>query len=199
MCCTEEVLFTQDAIPGLADGSITVTFRNWKRPQAKAGGTFRLQHHRYWFRVDAVEVVTVGSISDADARRAGEVDRAGVRRRLKDPPDDLEVYRVEFHRIPPEGPDREAADLDDEERAEIGRRLDRLDRASRGGPWTRAALAAIEANPGVVSTVLAEELGRERQSLKLDIRKLKGLGLTVSLGTGYELSPRGQAWLDAQR
>ena len=44
---------------------------------------------------------------------------------------------------------------------------------------------------------LADELGMERLSFKTDVRKLKALGLTESLGTsGYRLSPRGQAWLD---
>ena len=45
--------------------------------------------------------------------------------------------------------------------------------------------------------LLADVLGRERFALKTDIRKLKGLGLTLSLEVGYEISPRGQAFLDA--
>ena len=32
------MLFTADAWPGIADGSITLTFRTWQRAQAKAGG-----------------------------------------------------------------------------------------------------------------------------------------------------------------
>ena len=43
---------------------------------------------------------------------------------------------------------------------------------------------------------LADEVGRERLPFKADVRKLKNLGLTISLGVGYELSPRGQAYLD---
>lgn len=38
---------------------------------------------------------------------------------------------------------------------------------------------------------LAAELGFERAWLKLQIRKLKELGLTESLSPGYRLSPRG--------
>jgi hypothetical protein len=30
--------FTHDAHPRIADGSLTVTFRAWKRPQVKVGG-----------------------------------------------------------------------------------------------------------------------------------------------------------------
>lgn len=189
------MMFTADAVAGLADGTITVSFRRWKRPQAKIGGTFHKGD--LWFEVDAVDVVTVGSISRADARRAGEADVAGVRRRLGDPPDDTEVHRVAFHRIPPAPPPTHDDELDDQAVAELTRRLDRLDRASSWGAWTRPTLELIARRPGVVSTALAEELGRDRAALKVDIRKLKGLGLTISLEVGYELSPRGRAYLDA--
>jgi hypothetical protein len=37
------------------------------------------------------------------------------------------------------------------------------------------------------------QLGRDTPSFKRDVRKLKELGLTESLGTGYRLSPRGHA------
>ena len=42
---------------------------------------------------------------------------------------------------------------------------------------------------------LADELGRERLPFKTDVRKLKNLGLTISLDVGYRLSPRGEAYL----
>ena len=74
-------------------------------------------------------------------------------------------------------------------------RLDRLDRASRNGAWTREVLALIEANPARRAPDLAAELGRETQSFKRDVRKLKELGLTESLEVGYRLAPRGVALL----
>jgi hypothetical protein len=191
------VLFTDDALPGLADGSITVTFRNWKRPQAKVGGRFH--KGELWFEVDAVDVVRVGRITKADARRAGERDPDGVRRRLEVDDPDAEVVRVRFHRIPPAGPPAEEAQLSPDDVTELDRRLDRLDAASAVGAWTRPTLELIGRQPGVVSTTLAEQLGRDRPSFKLDVRKLKKLGLTISLEVGYALSPRGQAYLDARR
>lgn len=188
-------MFTRDAVPGLADGRITVTFRAWKRPQAKVGGRFHKGD--LWFEVDSVTVVPVSTITRADARRAGEEDVTGVLRRLGEPEADTEVFRIAFHRIDPAGPPVEEADLTPEDVAEIGRRLDRLDGASPVGPWTRPTLALIGTHPGVVSTTLAEILGRERFALKSDIRKLKRLGLTLSLEVGYQLSPRGRAFLEA--
>ncbi len=47
----------------------------------------------------------------------------------------------------------------------------------------------------MVSTVLAEALGWERADFKLHVRRLKELGLTISLDVGYRLSPRGAAYL----
>jgi hypothetical protein len=44
---------------------------------------------------------------------------------------------------------------------------------------------------------LAASFGRERDPFKLDVRKLKELGLTESLRPGYRLSPRGRAVLES--
>ncbi len=56
-------------------------------------------------------------------------------------------------------------------------------------------LAQIADRPGVVSTELAETLSWERADFKLHVRRLKGLGLTISLEVGYRISPRGAAYL----
>jgi hypothetical protein len=198
------VLFTADAHPGLIDGTITVTFRNWTRPQAKVGGSYRLPRTDITLVVDDLRQLPAADISDADARRAGEADRHGVWRRLggrrQVGPPDLVVWRIEFHRHVPE-PGTVALPLQDDlspdDVAELDRRLDRLDAASRThGPWTRPTLRLIAERPAVVSSQLAEALGRDRPSFKLDVRKLKRLGLTESLEVGYRLSPRGQAYLE---
>jgi hypothetical protein len=191
------MLFAASAWPGLRDGSITVTFRTWKRPQVKVGGTYR-PAGVVALLVDAVDQVPVSAITEDDARAAGEADRAALLRRLGAPGPGDEVWRIDFHTV--DSPDPRTAlrvddQLDDAAREDIRRRLDRLDRASPHGPWTRATLAAIGAQPGVVSTLLAEQLGRDRPSFKVDVRKLKAMGLTESLEVGYRLSPRGRAYL----
>jgi len=70
-----------------------------------------------------------------------------------------------------------------------------MDSSSSRGPWAGAVLALIADRPGVVSTVLAEAMGWERQDFKLHVRRLKELGLTLSLDVGYRLSPRGESYL----
>jgi hypothetical protein len=90
---------------------------------------------------------------------------------------------------------REQADLADEDRRAVDARLDRMDAARADGPWTREVLRLIAERPGVRAPDLAASLGRETLPFKRDVRKLKELGLTHSLVVGYELSPRGRAYL----
>ena len=69
----------------------------------------------------------------------------------------------------------------------------------RDTPWTAATLAIIGAHPQIAASRLAAKLGRETAPFKVDVRKLKKLGLTQSFEVGYEISPRGRAYLDAVR
>ena len=73
----------------------------------------------------------------------------------------------------------------------------RFDRASRRGLWTPATLELIAARPATRAAELAAMLERDTASFKADVRKLKELGLTESLETGYRLSKRGRAYLRA--
>jgi hypothetical protein len=192
------VLFEQRYRDAIADGSVTLTFRRWKRAHVVAGRRYRTAAGR--IEVDAVDVVDAASISDADARQAGQLSAAALVADLRGTPD-LPVYRVRFHAA--DGPDPRdelaaAADLDADDVAAIDARLARLDRASPRGPWTAATLELIGAHPERRAGDLAAMVGREREDFKLDVRKLKNLGLTQSLGVGYRLAPRGVAYLAAR-
>jgi hypothetical protein len=181
--------------PGIESGAVTLTFRRWKRPQVVAGNTYRTAAGR--LLVEAVDVVEPAGITDADAVRSGFGSRAEVLGELRGTPD-LPTYRIRFRPAPGPDPRDElaaAAALSDAEVAELGRRLDRLDRASSHGCWTRAVLEIIAARPGVRAADLAAGFDRETQPFKLDVRKLKNLGLTESLEVGYRLSPRGRAYV----
>jgi hypothetical protein len=180
------VLFSKRFWPLIADGSATVTFRRWKRSQATVGARHRTGGGI--IEVDAVDIVEPSAITDEDARRAGFADAAAVVANLR--PGDEPVYRIAFHLYT--GPDPRHTDRSDDE---ITRRLARLDKASPRGPWTAETLALIAATPETRAGDLAASLGRERLEFKADVRKLKELGLTISLKVGYRLSPRGQEYL----
>ena len=175
------------AWPGIADGSITVTFRSWVRPQAKVGGRYRIAG--MLIEATGVRQVPVSEITDDDARRAGAADRADLLSRLgaSDP-----VWRVDFVYV---GPDDRIARRNDTSPEDLTAVIAKLSRLDRNGAWTRQTLQLIERYPGIVSTTLARHAGQDRPAFKLNVRKLKELGLTESLDVGYRLSPRGEAVL----
>jgi hypothetical protein len=74
---------------------------------------------------------------------------------------------------------------------------EKLARMDRDEPWTRKTMKLIEKHPRIAASKLAAKLGRETLEFKTDVRKLKKLGLTQSFEVGYELSPRGRAYLAA--
>jgi hypothetical protein len=191
------VLLERRARDGILDGSVTVLVRRWRRPQATAGRVYRTVAGLV--AVDAVTVVDPAALTDADAAPAGYASADALRADLRGTEGDP-VYLL--HVRPADGPDPRAVLAADDrltaaEVAELDRRLDRLDRAAAHGPWTASILAAIEAEPGRRAGDLAAAAGREMLPYKADVRKLKALGLTLSLPVGYRLSPRGQAYLRA--
>lgn len=179
---------------GVADGFISLAFRRWKKQDVQVGTTFRTVAGVV--RVDEVARVHPDAISDADAVLAGHPDADRLRSRLA-PDTSLPTYRVVLSWV---GQDprialREDDRFTDDDVAALDTRLERLDRASSHGPWTMATLGLIARRPLVRAPDLAAEIGRERDPFKIDVRKLKNLGLTISHPIGYELSPRGVAYL----
>lgn len=177
-------------------GTVTLIFRRWTSRQVVAGRVYRTSAGR--LEVLAIDEVDPAAITDEEAVRAGAADADAVRRDLATGPGRT-TYRIEVR--PLLGPDPRAElaaadDLTDDDVAEIDRRLDVLDEASSHGPWTTEVLRLIEAQPATLAADLAFSLGRERDPFKLDVRKLKRLGLTESLSIGYRISPRGRAYLD---
>lgn len=201
------MLFTAATLDGLVDGSVTATYRRWTTVRPKAGS-------RFTTRAGVVEVTGISAVApeelgDGDAVAAGFTDLAALLRWLersaRGPRDTRRsgeggLYRIDLALV---GPDPRVAlraddDLDEAARRDLGRRLDRMDAAAEA-PWTRSVLRQIADQPGVVSTVLAEAAGQERLPFKARVRRLKALGLTESLEVGYRLSPRGLAFLAADR
>jgi hypothetical protein len=186
------MLFRPAILRGIADGTITRTYRTWDRPRVRAGGRQRTPVGVLAF--DRVTPVEREELTETDAQAAG---LSGLEELLElNDRRSGTIYRIDLHLV---GPDprvalRESVP-DAAELEELRRRLDRLDRASRHGAWTRDVLRAIAESPGVRAADLAASFGRERDAFKLDVRKLKELGLTESLRPGYRISPRGTALL----
>lgn len=92
------VEFSKELYDDVAGGDITVSFRLWRRPQVKVGGRYRVG--RVEIEVDTIDLVSFASITKADVRRAGEVDKEALRQRAAHAgpiADDTQLYRVAFH------------------------------------------------------------------------------------------------------
>ena len=194
------LLFKKPFWAGLQSGAITLTFRRWQKRHVRPHGRYRC-HPIGVLEVDRIDLVTTGSITAADARRAGFAARDELIAYLAElgPLDDeTPVYRVELHH----GGDGDrvetalSATLTPADVEAIRKRLARMDRDEA---WTKKTLAIIEKHPRVAASKLAAKLGRETAPFKVDVRKLKKLGLTQSFEVGYEISPRGLAYLAATR
>ena len=193
------MLFEKRLRDGIHSGRVTLAFRRWRRSQVVAG-------HRYRTGLDlveaaAVDIVTAGDIDAGQAHAAGYATIEDLLAGLRGDPA-LPLYRVRFRLLAEPDPRdvlAAASSPTEDEIVEVAARLARMDKASKRGPWTAAVLAQIAGRPGVSSAVIAEDMGWVRADLKLHVRRLKELGLTISLEVGYRLSPRGAAYLAAVR
>ncbi|MEO1003017.1 MAG: hypothetical protein AAFX65_07895 [Cyanobacteria bacterium J06638_7] len=144
--------------------------------------------------IESVEVVTTGQISVDDAHRAGHGSKQELWRKLLRKAHG-EIYRIQLGALAadPRIALREAPLATESEFHDPHARLTRLDRRSPDGAWTLRSLGVIEPSPAVRAGDLCSLLAQEKDRFKINVRKLKNLGFTESLGTGYRLSPRGQA------
>jgi hypothetical protein len=178
------MLFPKRLWPGIADGSVTLAFRRWERPRARAGARHRTPAGVV--EIDSIKAVDPARITDAAARRAGAADadeiRAILARRAGT------HYRIAFHfagadpRIEPAPPT-----LPDSAWAELAAELERIDRRPSAAVDDRDAAADRRSAGGrgrrprrAVGGAAALQ-GRRPQA--------QGLGLTESLRPGYRLSP----------
>lgn len=187
------VLLNLPTATGIAEGSITLVLRRWDEARAKAGGTQRtpvgtvridaVTEHPGGYRVTAAQATAAGFPSAKAAQT--ELDR-----RLAKHTYVIAVSFLESDERPALAADDVLADADI---AAITARLDRWDAV--GTPWTRDYLRMIGDNEAVRAPELAERVGLDVPRFKRRVRQLKGIGLTISLGVGYRLSPRGRAFL----
>ncbi|GMV81207.1 MAG: hypothetical protein AMXMBFR7_23910 [Planctomycetota bacterium] len=192
------MLFKLPILEAIAAGRVRLAFRRWTKARVKAGSTLRTPVGV--LVVASIETCTEVSIGAAEARAAGYASKAELLKDLNAFGPGC-VYRIElrFQGSDPRIALRRRSRLSAAARAEIARKLERLDNASRWGPWTNRVLALIRDHPGLRATELAAKAGREAHLFKTDVRKLKELGLTESLQPGYRLSPRGRAWMHEVR
>lgn len=191
------MLFAGSDRDGVAAGRITSAYRRWAEARVQPGRIYRTNAGR--IEIESVSQVNPELLADNDADlvAADRNNAKDVRRRLRGN-EEWPTFLIRFHLV--EGPDprdelASGADLSPADLAELRDRLAKLDELSRHGAWTTDTLRLIAQKPATRAGDLAAEVGRDQAGFKIDVRKLKNLGLTYSLEVGYELSPRGAAYL----
>jgi hypothetical protein len=182
------VLLNRDTAEGIANGTITLVLRRWDVPRAKQGGTQRTSVGT--IRIGVVTQFPGGHrVTAAQARAAGYPTAKSAQADLDRRPA-KHTYAIEVSFLAPDERPELAADdrLSDSDAAAISARL----------PWAREYMELIAANEAVRAPDLAARLGLETAPFKQRVRRLKGLGLTISLDVGYRISPRGHAYLVRQ-
>lgn len=187
------MLIPQRILDQIQSGHVTLAFRRWKKPSVKAGT--RMKTGIGEVEIIDIEEIEEGSITEAEALAAGFPDLAALWKELRGREGALYRIQLRYAGADPRIALREDVDLDAEDWAELNSRLARLDAASKMGPWTRRLLLAILAHPNLAAVELAQRTGDEKEWLKLNVRKLKNLGLTISHHPGYTISPRGERYL----
>ncbi|WIY00842.1 hypothetical protein QRX60_43455 [Amycolatopsis mongoliensis] len=138
--------------------------------------------------IESVDGLEPGDITVADARRAGMGTLDELLDSLAGHDGDIFRIGVRFDGADPRVTLRASPTLSKEDLDAV---LTRLDRASRHGRWTHRTLRLIADHPGLRAAALAEMAGGPTAAFKIDVRKLKEMGLTESLDVGYRISPRG--------
>lgn len=190
------MLFKQATLEAIKAGTVSLAFRKWKRPAAKAGSLIKTAVGL--IKIAKISVITAGQIKATHAKEAGYKNLQELQTTLdKIQEGDIYKIQVQYHAADPRIELRQQAQLSGAAYTELKTRLDRLDQYSKTGAWTLQILLVIQDNSMLKAADLALKTGKEKDWLKLNIRKLKNLGLTISHDPGYELSPLGKAYLAA--
>jgi hypothetical protein len=87
------------------------------------------------------------------------------------------------------------SNVTDDDHRSVLQRLTQYHTRATEGPWTVRTLELIDEHPGLRAADLCRLARQDKDQFKLNVRKLKALGLTESLEIGYRLSPRGSAFV----
>ncbi len=185
------MLFKQAQLYGIKSGLVSLAFRKWKSARVRKGSLIKTS-------VGQIEILSIteierGDISNEEAKSSGSKNLNELLNIL-DTRAQGQIFRIEvkYHSPDPRIKLRQDIDINSEEINAIKRKLDQMNRFSKYGDWTFATLKLIASNPQLKAQFLAAQLGFEKAWLKLNIRKLKALGLTESHKVGYSISPRGR-------
>lgn len=189
------MLFKDIHLQGIKAGKISLAFRRWQKASVRSG---TLLHTPVGLiKINDISEVNEAQISETDAINAGFSTKKELLNSLrKNNTCTIFKIKVSYYSEDPRIELREQTDLTDAHISTLKLKLERLDKFSKQGAWTEKVLLIIRDNPHLKAIEISKQTGFEKEWLKLNIRKLKNLGLTISHTVGYELSPLGRIFIE---
>lgn len=189
------MLFKEKHLQGIRSGEISLAFRKWKKPAVKTGSLIKTSIGLV--EIKEVSEIDVSEITNNNALNAGFASLDELLQLLGKAEQGV-IYKihVDYFDEDPRIALRENINPENVELKEITSKLERLDRYSKRGNWTLEILKLIHQNPTLRAADLAQRTKWEKEWLKLNIRKLKNIGLTISHEVGYSISPLGEKYLE---
>ena len=189
------MLFKDAHLQGIKSGKITLAFRKWQKASVKIGSLLHTSVGLVEIR--KIEPVNENDITEQDALNAGFADKTQLLKSFThNSTGTIFKISVNYHSADPRIKLREQTELSEQQFTDLKKKLERLDNHSKQGHWTGEILLTIKDNPNLHAIGIAKLAGFEKEWLKLNIRKLKNLGLTISHNVGYELSPLGNRFTE---
>ncbi len=188
------MLFKEVHLLGIKSGKINLAFRKWQKAFVKTGS---LLHTTIGLvKIQNIEVVHESDITEKDVCNAGYTERSQLLKSLDNKVmGSIFKISISYHSADPRIRLREQTELSEQQYENLKKKLERLDKYSKQGRWTEKIMFTIKENPNLHAIGIAKLTGHEKEWLKLNIRKLKNMGLTISHNIGYELSPLGGQFL----
>lgn len=185
------MLIKQKHLEGIMSGDISLAFRKWKNLSVKKDSLLKTSIGVV--KITDITQTELAQISEDDAKQAGYDNVNALIGELEKTVNGA-IYKIQlsYHSPDPRIDLRQKSQIPDEELEALKEKLLNLDKYSNQGKWTTKVLKAIRENPKLSAVELAAKVNKEKEWLKVNVRKLKNLGLTISHEPGYTLSPLGE-------
>lgn len=188
------MLFKEIHLAGIKSEAIDLAFRRWEKVAVKEHSLQKTSIGLV--KIGIITAVEEAAISETESHRAGFQSREQLAKSLRQSSGTIYRIEVRYHSEDPRIALREQDKLSESHFQDLLQKLNRLDKHCKTGIWTYQVLSAIQTNPRKRAIDLSKDTGFEKEILKLNVRKLKNLGLTISHTIGYEIAPLGHLFLE---
>lgn len=189
------MLFKLEQLNGIKTGKIAYAYWKWLKLSVNTGSIINTAVGQ--IKIGEINIVSEEDINDQDAVESGYTNKQDLLKSFfRKSIGSIYKIAVSYHSEDPRIELRNEIELTDSEFEDLKNKLARFDKFSNHGPWTKTVLLAIQNNPNLHAIGIAKLNGFEKDWLKINIRKIKNLGLTIIHLVGYELSTRGMEFVN---